>query len=111
MGKVYLSPDPRGLLPQTKKDSFEETFGQLYIGKHPTRYRCSLLVLLFDFSSISTGVTLERTEKAFEKMIQVTLRDFSTTNAEFLGDPDIDALVGDDSYESLEQVLVRLRAS
>src|SRR5271156_3276595 len=35
------------------KDSFKEIFGQLNIGKAPTKSRNSHLVLLFDFSTIT----------------------------------------------------------
>src|SRR5262249_54697175 len=35
------------------KDSFEEVFGKLDIGKAPTKSRNSHLVLLFDFSTIT----------------------------------------------------------
>ena len=58
---MFLRPRRWGNFLQTlgsyydkgNKDSFDEIFGQLYIGKHPTPYRSSLLCLLFDFSSIS----------------------------------------------------------
>ena len=38
---------------KTKKEHFYHIFGDLYIGKHPTWGRNSLLVLQFDFSSVS----------------------------------------------------------
>ena len=74
------------------KDSFDEIFGQLYIGKHPTPYRSSLLCLLFDFSSISV-IELMRMMGDFDRVISASLRRFLVKNAKFLGDPDIERLM------------------
>ncbi|CAG8746942.1 600_t:CDS:2, partial [Acaulospora colombiana] len=53
---------------KTKKDSFNDIFGDLYIGKHPTADRNRLLVLRFDFSEVSGADTNEGIEKSFNRM-------------------------------------------
>jgi hypothetical protein len=72
---------------KTKAAEFEDIFGQLYIGKHPTPSRNSLLVLLFDFSLIQTA---DNFEKSFHQTLNRFLRTFLIKNAEFLGYPDPD---------------------
>ncbi len=39
-----------------KEDKFEQLFGNLYIGKHPTPERNKYLVLWLDFSSVAAGL-------------------------------------------------------
>jgi hypothetical protein len=84
---------------------FDTTFGQLYIGKNPTDDRSSLLVLLFDFSSINSFASLQKTEAQMNTMMCSNLRRFLKTNREFLGDPDPDLITGDGG-DSLRNVLV-----
>ena len=46
-----------------KKDKFENIFGGLYIGKHPTPNRNKYLVLTLNFSSVAAN--MERLEDSF----------------------------------------------
>ena len=39
-----------------KKEQFEQLFGELYIGKHPTPERNSYLVMRLDFSVVAAGI-------------------------------------------------------
>jgi hypothetical protein len=93
---------------KTKKDQFDDTFGQLYIGKNPTQDRSSLLVLLFDFSTVTTS-DLRETRKEFNGMVSVALSNFLTWNAEILGDVDAKQLVGEGGAEAIDRVLVSSR--
>jgi hypothetical protein len=58
-----------------RKDEFDELFGNLYIGKHPTPERNSYAVLKFDFSGldISQGKAFRT---ALGENVQNTVRDF-----------------------------------
>ncbi|MDR1169426.1 MAG: AAA family ATPase, partial [Prevotellaceae bacterium] len=38
-----------------RKDEFEQIFGSLYIGKHPTPERNSYAIMEFDFSGLNTS--------------------------------------------------------
>jgi hypothetical protein len=51
-----------------KKDSFEEVFGKLDIGKAPTMSRNSHLILLFDFSKIVPIGSRTEVRRLFEKL-------------------------------------------
>jgi len=88
---------------KSKAWKFDDTFGQLYIGKHPTQCRSSLLVLLFDFSSIRTS---DEIDQSFNYQLNKSLREFLTSNAEFLKYPNPEELIRDRATESLEAVLV-----
>ena len=91
---------------KSSKDMFDDTFGWQYIGKHPTPYRSSLLVLVFDFSSISVLGTHDRTMADFDRVITTSLCRFLATNAKFLGDPSVENLMHGNGTECLERVLV-----
>jgi hypothetical protein len=94
----------------SKADEFDGTFGDLYIGKHPTAARSSLLVLLFDFSDISTFESPHQTRKDLNAMMLRVLRNFLETNERFLGYPNPESLLsGDgDGADALQIVLVSL---
>jgi Predicted AAA-ATPase len=94
----------------SKAHEFDNTFGQLYIGKHPTEDRSSLLVLLVDFSGIS-AVHPDQARKELHDTMLRALRQFLETNKRFLGYPTSESLLCDDSAEALENVLVRLLIS
>jgi hypothetical protein len=92
---------------KSQADMFDETFGELYIGKHPTATRSSLLVLLFDFSSFDAmGGDIERD---FNDQLNATLVKFLKGNAKFLGNPDTRTLIKDDAAVSLHLVLERIQ--
>jgi len=92
----------------SKADEFDDTFGQLYIGKHPTKDRSSLLVLLFDFSRITTFESPHETRKELNAMMLQVLRKFLETNKRFLGYPNSETLLSDDGADALQNVLVSL---
>jgi hypothetical protein len=58
------------------KDQFDNSFRDLYIGKHPKSGRSSLLVLRFDFSTVSGAHTYETTKQQFDRMVNCELQDF-----------------------------------
>jgi hypothetical protein len=88
---------------KSKARKFDDTFGQLYIGKHPTPCRSSLLVLLFDFSSIQT---FDEIDQSFNDQLNESLREFLTSNGKLLEYPNPEELIRDRATESLEAVLV-----
>ena len=89
------------------KDSFEEIFGGLHIGKVPTVSRNSHLILLFDFLSITpTGSFMGNCQSIF-KHISLTLRRFLLKYQDILGNalPE-EYIIPNDIATSLENVLV-----
>jgi hypothetical protein len=88
------------------KDDFSNIFGDLYIGKNPTPYRNTLLVLVFDFSSISVLSTRALVRENFNSDINAALKDFLKRNAGFLRQPNIADLIEDRASRSLANVLV-----
>jgi hypothetical protein len=97
---------------KSQRDQFERLFGQLYIGKHPTGARNSLLVLLFDFSSIRTLGSQGCLETDFSRVLCGSLQTFLGRNAKFLGNPNVHDLVELTSpTQSLSNVLVRLTSA
>jgi hypothetical protein len=88
-------------------DQFTDTFGQLYIGKKPTPYRSSYLVLLFDFSLITTNSYEESVNQLHEHVNEV-LEDFLRDNGRHLGNPDYQTLTNTNGALSLRKVLVSI---
>jgi hypothetical protein len=66
----------------------------------------TLLVLLFDFSTIRTLCSSTKTEEYFHATMNFALRKFLKTNASFLGNPDRETLIKDNGAESLQLILV-----
>jgi hypothetical protein len=87
-------------------DCFEEMFGNLYIGKHPTRARTSLLILHFDFSTISGTLGIEDTMKSFNSTVNLELKHFLERYKMFLGGNHSEVLDKTNATSSLMQVLV-----
>jgi hypothetical protein len=56
-------------------DNFDDLFGNLYIGKHPTPERNSYAVMRFDFSGLDTS-SEEGFKKTFSISVQDTVRNF-----------------------------------
>jgi hypothetical protein len=56
-------------------EQFDQLFGDLYIGKHPTPERNSYLVMAFDFSGLDTS-SEEGFVSSFSEKIQDTVYDF-----------------------------------
>ncbi|MBQ9214084.1 MAG: AAA family ATPase [Bacteroidales bacterium] len=57
------------------KDDFDMLFGDLYIGKNPTKNRNKYLILRFDFSKVDPDPT--NLNKSFNDLVLATLRDFA----------------------------------
>jgi hypothetical protein len=91
---------------KSKAHVFDDTFGELYIGKHPTPDRSTLLVLLFDFSTIATLCSSAETKEYLHTTVNFALRKFLKTNARFLGYPDQEMLIKHHGAESLQLILV-----
>jgi hypothetical protein len=71
-------------------DKFEELFGDLYIGKHPTPEKNSYAILAFDFSSIDT-LSEEKFIVSFSEKIRDTVQKFIKKYRRLL--PDADKLI------------------
>lgn len=92
---------------KTKRETFENSFGELYIGKHPTRDRNSLLVLLLDFSNIEMLGDLNSAREGLNRVVYLALEQFLEANSDFLQHPKpVEHLVRDSAAESLERVMV-----
>ncbi|TDL23086.1 DUF1703-domain-containing protein [Rickenella mellea] len=72
-------------------DTFNDKFGQLYIGKNPTPSHNTLLILFFDFSSIRTA-SYEVMQLDFDAYVLRTLRKFLVKYKDLLGGPDPETL-------------------
>ena len=61
------------------KDEFEELFGNLYIGKNPTKNRNRYYILKFDFSGIDieNDATIEVMKETFCKKVKNGVKEFS----------------------------------
>jgi hypothetical protein len=59
-----------------KKDEFEEIFGNLKIGKNPTKLRNSYFILKFDFSCVDPTGSAEDVKKALFNHINVRINGF-----------------------------------
>ena len=94
---------------KAKKDCFDDIFGDLYIGKHPTSDRNSLLVLRFDFSSVSGTSTPNTMREQFDLMINDELKRFLEENQAFLGGLKLELVDNSDGTNSLVEVLVSRR--
>jgi len=92
-----------------KKDYFNDIFGGLYIGKNPTSGRNSLLVLRFDFSTVSGTSTPNTMREQFDRMINIELERFLKQNQAFLGGLKLDLIDNTDGAKSLIRVLVSRR--
>jgi hypothetical protein len=68
------------------KDSFKDIFGGLYIGKAPTKSRNSHLILLFNFSTITTIGSPEEIKRAVFDNISRSLCRFLFYYRDILGD-------------------------
>ena len=89
------------------KDSFQELFGKLDIGKAPTKSRNSHLILLFDFSTITPFGSRENVMRRIFLNISGTLRDFLLKYRDILGDASPEECITPDSVmDSLTNVLV-----
>jgi len=90
------------------KDSFEEIFGELEIGKAPTESRNSHLILLFDFSTIR-GISCKEIKQSVFANISGSLREFLRKYGDILGDPLPEEYIFPDcTAASLRNVLVSL---
>ena len=65
----------------SKKDKFEELFGNLWIGKHPTPSQGRYQVLYLDFSRV--GGNIENLEEKFNDYCSVALNDFMDVYGEY----------------------------
>ncbi|MDR1170734.1 MAG: AAA family ATPase, partial [Prevotellaceae bacterium] len=103
-GKSMFLTTLRSYYDINAKDEFEQIFGNLYIGKHPTPERNSYSIMEFDFSGLNTADE-QRFRKTFVNKIRTTVKRFLEAykniipDAEYLirqvgaeKDPDIDIL-------------------
>ena len=64
-------------------DRFEELFGKLYIGQHPTKWHNQYMVLRFNFSEVSSK--LETVERSFCEYCCMVMKNFILKNEHLLG--------------------------
>ncbi len=57
-----------------KKDKFQEVFGDLWIGQHPTSLQGKFLVMYLDFSQV--GGSIEQLEDKFDRYCKIKLDSF-----------------------------------
>ena len=90
------------------KDSFEDIFGGLYIGRAPTKSRNSHLILHFDFSTITTLGSLKDIRRSVVSNISHSLHCFLYEYRDILGDalPEEEHIIPDSAATSLMNVLV-----
>jgi Predicted AAA-ATPase len=88
--------------------SFDDVFGGLYIGKHPTGSRNKHLVLKLDLSEIEVGNGIEIMRTSFNEGINFTLTCFLEKYREWLrNDYDIERIINpNNAATSLKRVLV-----
>ncbi|MEG1659050.1 MAG: AAA family ATPase [Bacteroides sp.] len=72
------------------KDEFDELFGGLYVGTHPTSIRNSYLVLKMSFSGITANP--EKMESSFNCYCGMMLKDFALKYASFLSEDTLSAI-------------------
>lgn len=73
-GKSLLLSMLKTYYDKAKKDQFEEIFGTLWIGKHPTPLMGRYQVMQLDFSQI--GGTIDELEKKFDQYLGFMLNNF-----------------------------------
>ena len=73
-GKSLLLSMLKTYYDKAKKDQFEEIFGSLWIGKHPTPLMGRYQVMHLDFSQI--GGTIDELEKKFDQYLRFMLNNF-----------------------------------
>ncbi|KAN0082333.1 putative AAA-ATPase domain containing protein [Elaphomyces granulatus] len=94
------------------KDSFEQLFGQLFIGKAPTKSRNSHLVLLFDFSTIVSTGSFDDIRSSFFNNVAQSLCQFLFKYQDILGSaPPEEYIVVNDIAVSLGNVLNLVQSS
>ncbi|KAF9368308.1 hypothetical protein BGX21_006659, partial [Mortierella sp. AD011] len=76
---------------------FDDLFGPLYIGRHPTTSKNKHLVLKLDLSTISVSGTLEAMRTSFNDYINDELRIFLAKYYLELGYPEENNIISDDS--------------
>ncbi len=64
-----------------KKDKFQEVFGDLWIGQHPTPLQGKFQVLYLDFSQV--GGSIEQLEDKFNRYCKIMLDSFISTYREY----------------------------
>ncbi|MDR1339133.1 MAG: ATP-binding protein [Prevotellaceae bacterium] len=74
-GKSMFLTTLRNYYDVNTKDEFEQIFGNLYIGKHPTPERNSYAIMEFDFSGLNTA-SEEKFAKSFSKAVQSAVSKF-----------------------------------
>ena len=79
----------------SKKDKFQQWFGNLWIGKHPTPNQGRYQVLYLDFSQV--GGNIESLEKNFDEYCKVKLDSFVDTYREFYSDDFVKRVYNADS--------------
>ncbi|MCP5499509.1 MAG: AAA family ATPase [Leptospiraceae bacterium] len=110
MGKTLWLDTLASYYDILKKNRFEDLFGNLHVGKHPTSRRNSYLILRLDFSKIQPGKTVEEIESSFNDYITNIIREFLITYKDFLIDYSID-FSSKKANHSLDQLLSSVKLS
>jgi hypothetical protein len=87
--------------------SFHDLFGELYIGKNPTKYRNSHLVLKLDLSKIVVTGDVDSTNESIYNLINSALESFLKKYHCFLGEGlESRKIVLESTADSLMEVFV-----
>ncbi|MDR0894634.1 MAG: AAA family ATPase, partial [Prevotellaceae bacterium] len=66
-----------------QKPRFDELFGNLWIGKHPTKNQGRFQVLRFDFSKVGGASSIEELKESFDDYCGGIVNDFADKYAAF----------------------------
>lgn len=84
-------------------DQFDELFGNLWIGRHPTEERNQYMILKFNFSSVDPDPA--EVQKSFNQNVLETLRNFAVKYKDYLPEGTIEAIENQDNSNSAFDML------
>ncbi|MDR0895081.1 MAG: ATP-binding protein [Prevotellaceae bacterium] len=76
-----------------QKDRFDELFGNLWIGQHPTEERNSYQILRFDFSNVGGAGSLEELKENFNRYCNRVVNGFMEKYAAYYSARDFDWII------------------
>ncbi len=106
-GKSLLLSMLRNYYDVAQKDRYDELFGHLKIGQHPTPLRNRYFILQWDFSCVDPTGTVENIRRALYNHVNARIHDFSTYYKNFL--PSGIRIHSDDAISSFGFLLTAVR--
>ena len=86
-----------------QKDKFQDLFGNLWIGKHPTPLQGSYQILYLDFSQITGKIDI--LEERFNEYLCITLDGFIRTYSEFYTEEEVSLILSKTEHADKLQLL------